>query len=80
MALAEDGHGALASTSRVLPTSASVTFDIAHVHEMVNLGPDPAISVHVYAPRLTTMTYYEFRNGILEARATVRYQLGTAIP
>jgi hypothetical protein len=36
--------------------------------------------VHVYAPRLTAMTHYDFRDGVLETRATVRYQLGTAIP
>jgi hypothetical protein len=80
VAVAEDRDGVLATTSTVLPVSASVTFDKAHVHEIVNLGPGPAISVHVYAPRLTAMTYYEFSNGLLEARATVHYQLGAAIP
>ena len=64
----------------VLPASASVTFDKSHIHEIVNRGPGPAVSVHVYAPRLRAMTYYDFRDGILEARATVGYQLGTAIP
>jgi predicted metal-dependent enzyme (double-stranded beta helix superfamily) len=80
MAVTEDQRGALSTTSTVLPASASVTFGTDHVHEIVNLGPGPAISVHVYAPRLTAMTYYNFSNGLLEARATVRYQLGTAIP
>jgi predicted metal-dependent enzyme (double-stranded beta helix superfamily) len=80
MVVTEDGHGDLAATSTVLPASASVTFDMGHVHEIVNLGPGPAISVHVYAPRLTAMTYYEFSNDILETRASVRYQLGTASP
>ncbi len=27
------------------------------IHDIVNLGPVPAISVHVYAPRLPSMTY-----------------------
>jgi predicted metal-dependent enzyme (double-stranded beta helix superfamily) len=80
MAVTEDRRGALSTTSTVLPASASVTFGTDHVHEIVNLGPGPAISVHVYAPRLTAMTYYNFSNGLPEARATVRYQLGTAIP
>ena len=80
MSVIGDGNRALAATSTVLPASASVTFDMAHVHEIANMGPGPAVSVHVYAPRLTAMTYYEFSNGILEARTTVHYQLGTAIP
>jgi predicted metal-dependent enzyme (double-stranded beta helix superfamily) len=80
MAIAADRKGTLAMTNTVLPASASVTFDKSHIHEIVNLGPGPAISVHVYAPRLTAMTYYDFRDGILESRATVHYQLGTAIP
>jgi hypothetical protein len=78
--VAEDRQGAFAATSTVLPASSSVTFDVAHVHEIVNLGPVPAISVHVYGPRLTAMTYYEFCNGILEVKAAVRYQLGAASP
>ncbi len=80
MVIAEDGKGTLAMTNTVLPASASVTFDKSHIHEIVNLGPGPAISVHVYAPRLTAMTYYDFWDGVLETRATVHYQLGTAIP
>lgn len=80
MVVTEDGQGALATTSTVLSASASLSFDMPHIHEIVNLGPGPAVSVHVYAPRLTAMTYYEFNNGILKARARVHYQLGTAIP
>jgi hypothetical protein len=80
MVISEDRQGALAMTNTVLPASASVTFDRSHIHEIANLGRGPAVSVHVYAPRLTAMTYYEFSGGILEARATVHYPLGTAIP
>jgi hypothetical protein len=80
MVITEDEKGALAMTNTVLPASASVTFDRSHIHEIVNLGPGPAVSVHVYAPRLTAMTYYDFKDGILETRATLRYELGTAIP
>jgi predicted metal-dependent enzyme (double-stranded beta helix superfamily) len=29
-----------------------------HVHDVVNLGPRRAVSLHVYAPRLTSMTFY----------------------
>jgi Cysteine dioxygenase type I len=80
VAVTQNEQGALATTDRALPTPASVTFGIAHVHEIVNLGPGPAISVHVYAPRLTAMTYYEFSNGLLEPRATVRAELGSLSP
>lgn len=76
----QDVRGALATTSRVLPSPASITFGMAHVHEIVNPGPGPALSVHVYAPRLTAMTYYEISNDLLEAKATIRSELGTAIP
>lgn len=29
-----------------------------HVHDIVNLGPRRAFSLHVYSPRLTSMTFY----------------------
>ena len=79
-AVAENWRGTLGTTRTVLPAWASVTFDRTHVHEIVNMGPDLAISVHVYAPRLTAMTYYEYSHGLVETRATVRYQPGMAIP
>lgn len=55
-----------------------MTFGVGRVHEIVNKGPDPTISVHVYAPRPTGMTYYEFADGIFEAAASVNF--GTAQP
>jgi hypothetical protein len=72
-------QGAFGTTNRLLPAPASVTFDVSHVHEIVNPGPGSAVSVHVYAPRLTAMTYYEFSNGLLEAKATVRSEPGTRL-
>ncbi|MEV6527282.1 cysteine dioxygenase family protein [Longispora sp. NPDC051575] len=38
---------------------ATVDFGPHHVHRLTNRGTEPALSVHVYAPRLTTMTRYE---------------------
>lgn len=35
------------------------TFGRRYVHHVSNEGPDPAVSLHVYAPRLTEMTTYE---------------------
>jgi predicted metal-dependent enzyme (double-stranded beta helix superfamily) len=80
MVVAEDERGDLAIASTPMPSSASVTFDVGRVHGIVNKGLDPAISVHVYAPPLSGMTYYEFADGILEARASVNYQPGAAPP
>jgi len=34
------------------------TFGRHYVHHVSNEGPDPAVSLHVYAPRLTEMTTY----------------------
>ena len=33
-------------------------FEAGHRHDVVNEGPGPAMSVHVYSPPLTTMTFY----------------------
>ena len=60
---AEDRQGALAATSTALTAWAWLTFGRPHVHEIVNLGPDPAISVHVYAPRLTAISAVSFGVG-----------------
>ncbi|MCU1538192.1 MAG: putative cysteine dioxygenase [Humibacillus sp.] len=35
------------------------TFGRGYVHQVSNHGPDPAVSLHVYAPRLTVMTTYD---------------------
>ncbi|WP_256792165.1 cysteine dioxygenase family protein [Terrabacter sp. Ter38] len=34
------------------------TFGRRYVHHVSNEGPDPAVSLHVYSPRLTEMTTY----------------------
>jgi hypothetical protein len=35
------------------------TFDAGLRHDVLNEGPDAAMSVHVYSPPLTSMTYYD---------------------
>jgi hypothetical protein len=72
--------GSVAQRSTTIPASGSISFDGRHVHDIVNLGPGPAVSVHVYAPRLTSMTYYRVVEGALETGATVRYLFGEAVP
>lgn len=66
--------------TNALSPGRSVSFCGAHVHDIVNLGTTPALSVHVYAPRLTTMTFYEITEGRLETGRTVRYRLGEVTP
>jgi hypothetical protein len=56
-----------------------VKFGCSHVHDIVNLGSTPAISVHVYGPRLTAMTYYRLGTNGLETGRTVRYHLGAEV-
>jgi predicted metal-dependent enzyme (double-stranded beta helix superfamily) len=40
-------------------------FGRRHLHRVTNLGPDPAVSLHVYAPKLTLMTSYREVDGAL---------------
>jgi len=42
------------------------TFGSRHLHRVTNAGSDPAVSLHVYAPRLTSMTNYRAVDGLLE--------------
>jgi predicted metal-dependent enzyme (double-stranded beta helix superfamily) len=36
------------------------TFGSHHLHDVVNVGNEPAVSVHVYSPTITTMTRYRW--------------------
>jgi predicted metal-dependent enzyme (double-stranded beta helix superfamily) len=49
-------------------------FGPAHVHDLTNAGSIPAVSIHVYAPRLTSMTQYEIRAGRLVATSVEQAQ------
>ena len=40
-----------------------VEFGPDHIHDVVNGGDRQALSIHVYSPRLTSMTFYENRPG-----------------
>jgi hypothetical protein len=64
----------------VIPEGGSLSFGPGHVHGIVNITDATAISVHVYAPRLTRMTQYRVIDGILDAQETVRCDLGEALP
>jgi len=47
--------------SRTWKPGETCSFGPAHVHDLVNRGPTLATSVHVYSPRLSTMTFYDHR-------------------
>ena len=47
-------------TGTVLAAGATRAFGPWHVHRIVNAARRPAVSVHVYAPAITTMTRYDF--------------------
>ena len=44
---------------RALGTGSVTTFGPDHVHEVRNHGRGPAVSIHVYAPGLEEMTFYD---------------------
>jgi predicted metal-dependent enzyme (double-stranded beta helix superfamily) len=46
-------------TERALPAGTSIEITPTTVHGVANFGPADALSVHVYSPPLSTMTYYE---------------------
>jgi quercetin dioxygenase-like cupin family protein len=43
---------------RALEGGGGAAFPLGHVHDVVNLAADPAVSVHAYSPPLTAMSYY----------------------
>ncbi|HWD52646.1 MAG TPA: cysteine dioxygenase family protein [Acidimicrobiales bacterium] len=75
-----DSDGLVQMETTVLPAGAGTTFEPPNVHDLVNGGTVPAISVHTYAPRLTAMTHYDMANRRLVPGRTVRYRLGAPIP
>lgn len=78
--VSDGADGRLEARSAVLGAGAAFAFEAGYVHDIVNVGIVGAMSVHVYAPRLTTMTYYEVTDGRLSAGRTDHYQLGEAVP
>ena len=50
--------GRLSLVVRAARAGETLGFDAGHVHDVVNRGPEPALSLHVYSPRLRSMTFY----------------------
>ncbi|MCD2111014.1 cysteine dioxygenase family protein [Rhodococcus rhodochrous] len=69
----EDLPGQRVTLSRTrLSTGATRRFDGRHVHEVVNDGPVPAVTVHAYAPALDSMSRYRLESGILTLATSER--------
>ena len=63
-------HGVVRGTPHEHRRGAARAFGPDHVHLVANLGPDPAVSLHVYAPRLEVQHDYVSDDGILRRVAT----------
>ena len=68
------------ATSTSIGTGEHVVFGPEYVHDFVNGGPGPALSVHVYSPALRSMTYFDWsdRNGLVGIR-TEHYREGLLV-
>jgi hypothetical protein len=71
--------GDVALQTNAIGVGRSICFGGRHIHDIVNSGDAPAITVHVYAPRLRSMTYYRLTEHRLQAGATVQYRFGQAV-
>lgn len=66
VAAATDGRLSTAT----LDVGAAHSIPAGAVHEIHNAGPDPAVSLHAYSPRLTEMTVWQTTTGGLRAVRT----------
>jgi quercetin dioxygenase-like cupin family protein len=49
----------------------TIAFGPHYVHDVRNLGDDPAVSVHAYSAPLSSMTYYDLADGVLSPITTL---------
>jgi hypothetical protein len=57
-------------TRSVSAATRALSIGIDRIHDVTNPGPAVALSVHVYSPRLTSMTFFELAGGELHASRT----------
>src|SRR5271165_1937965 len=63
--------GGLRLVRRVLGAGDSgLSFSAGHVHDVTNEGERHAVSLHVYGPPLTTMTFFDIAETVLRPRGT----------
>jgi predicted metal-dependent enzyme (double-stranded beta helix superfamily) len=60
---------AIVGEPRELTAGTVRAFGTKHIHRVTNLALEPAISLHVYSPALTSMTRYEMVGGSLRMLA-----------
>ena len=65
-------HGVVRGPRHLHRRGVAHAFGPDHVHRVTNEGPDPAVSLHVYAPRLEVQHDYVSEDGILRRIATRR--------
>lgn len=53
---------------RTLAAGEGRSFGPNHIHRVTNLGPGPALSLHLYTPRLTSTTRYAVTSAGLQAK------------
>jgi hypothetical protein len=56
----------------IQPAGAGRSFGTHHIHQIINNGDRPAVSVHVYGPALRTMTRYELAGDSLRVTSVDR--------
>jgi hypothetical protein len=68
------------ASSTSVGTGEHVIFGPGYVHDFVNSGPGPALSVHVYSPALHSMTYFDWSDdqGLIGVR-TESYHEGLLV-
>ncbi|HET6968970.1 MAG TPA: cysteine dioxygenase family protein [Ornithinibacter sp.] len=65
-------HGVVRGARHVHRRGVAQAFGPDHVHRVGNEGPDPAVSLHVYMPRLEVQHEYVNDDGILRRTTTRR--------
>jgi len=63
-----DDAGRLTLVRHELQAGATLGFGAGHVHDVTNESDEHALSLHVYSPALTSMTFYELTGRELVVR------------
>jgi mannose-6-phosphate isomerase-like protein (cupin superfamily) len=66
--------------SDVLVPGGAYGLPVGTVHDVLNTGPEPAVSIHAYSPRLTQMTFYAVDSDGLRPVRTSPVEDDAAVP
>jgi predicted metal-dependent enzyme (double-stranded beta helix superfamily) len=64
-----DDTGRLALVRHEVPAGVTLGFGAGHIHDVTNEADGPALSLHVYSPALSTMTFYDVIGDRLSVRS-----------